>query len=110
MNTHHNPSISRPIISRLLTELGEQWEDISYHNDTMASIGFETLEGDWIKILVPNALECDEMSEETSIFFVNVCDEFYPRYNTIEELLEAFKGGVSEFYDSIADRVIAKEA
>jgi len=76
----------------------------------MASIGFETLEGDWIKILVPNALECDEMSEETSIFFVNVCDEFYPRYNTIEELLEAFKGGVSEFYDSIADRVIAKEA
>jgi len=108
--THHNQSISKPIIARLLSELGEQWEDISYHNDTMASVGFETLEGEWIQIFVPNALECDQTSESTSIFYVNVCDEFYPRYNTIEELLEAFKGGVSEFYDSIEDLVIAKEA
>ena len=110
MYTHHNPTISEPIIARLLSELGDQWEDISYHNDTMASIGFETLEGEWIQIFVPNALECDEMSEETSIFYVNVCDEYFPEYNTIEELLEAFKGGVSEFYDSIEDLVIAKEA
>ena len=75
----------------------------------MASIGFETLEGEWIQIFVPNALECDQMSEETSIFYVNVCDEYFPEYNTIEELLEAFEGGVSEFYDSL-EAIERKEA
>lgn len=109
MFEHHNPTISKPIIARLLSELGEQWEEMSYHNDTMASVGFETLEGDWIQIFVPNALKCDSTSESTSIFYVNVCDEFYPRYDTIEELLEAFKGGVSEFYDSL-EAIERKEA
>lgn len=109
MYTHHNPSISKPIIARLLSELGEQWENTSYHNDTMASVGFETLEGEWVQIFVPNALKCDPMQEEYSVFQLNVCDEFYPRYNTIEELLEAFKGGVSEFYD-LLEAIERKEA
>jgi hypothetical protein len=109
MFQHHNPTISRPIIARLLSELGEQWEELSYHNDTMASVGFETLEGEWIQIFVPNALECDATQEEYSVFRLNVCDVFYPRYNTIEELLEAFKGGVSEFYETL-EAIFLKEA
>ena len=109
MFEHHNPTISKPIIARLLSELGEQWEELSYHNDTMASVGFETLEGECIQIFVPNALECDPMQEEYSVFRLNVCDVFYPRYDTIEELLEAFKGGVSDFYETL-EAIERKEA
>ena len=99
--SHHNPEISSPLIERLLNALGEEWEDISYHNDTMASVGFQTTEGEWIQIFVPNALECDEMSEETSIFYVNLFDEYFPEYNTIQEVIEAFKNGFSELYDRL---------
>tara|TARA_R110000772_G_C13058738_1_gene415035 strand:- start:197 stop:526 length:330 start_codon:yes stop_codon:yes gene_type:complete len=109
MFEHHNPTIAKPIISRLLYELDGKWEDISYGNDTLASVGFETLEGEWIQIFIPNALECDLMQEETSIFCLNVCDEYFPEYNTIEEVIEAFKGGVSEFYDSL-EAIERKEA
>ena len=99
--SHHNPEISSPLIERLLNALGEEWEDISYHNDTMASVGFQTLGGEWIQIFIPNALECNEMSEETSIFYVNLFDEYFPEYNTIQEVIEAFKNWVSELYDRL---------
>ena len=107
--THHNQSISQPIISRLLSELDGKWEDISYGNDTLSSIGFETLEGEWIQIFIPNALECEPMQEEYSVFHLNVCGEYFPEYSTIEEVIEAFKGGVSEFYDAL-EAIERKEA
>lgn len=109
MYKHHNPTIAQPIIDKLLYELGSDWSNYSYGNDTMASIGFETLEGECIQIFVPNALECDPMQEEYSVFRLNVCDVFYPRYDTIEELLEAFKGGVSDFYETL-EAIERKEA
>lgn len=106
---HHNYTIARPLINQLLEALEDKWENTSYCQDSLASIGFETLEGNWINIYVPNALECEPMQEEYSVFHLNVCDEYFPEYNTIEEVIEAFKGGVSEFYDSL-EAIERKEA
>jgi hypothetical protein len=103
MKNHHNPTISRPIINQLIETLGDKWENTSYCQDSLASIGFETLEGNW------NALECKPMQEEYSVFQLNVFGEYFPKYNTIEEVIEAFKGGVSDFYDSL-EAVERKEA
>ena len=98
---HHNYSMARPIINQLLETLDGKWEEKSYCQDSLASIGFETLDGKLIYIYVPNALKCTPHLEEYSIFHVSVFDEYYPTYNTIDEVIEAFKGGVSEFYDSL---------
>jgi hypothetical protein len=98
---HHNYKIAQPIITRLLETLGDKWENTSYCQDSLASIGFETLEGDLINIYVPNALECKPMQEQYSVFHLNVCGEYFPEYNTIEEVIEAFKDGVLEFYETI---------
>ena len=98
---HHNYKIARPLINQLLETLGDKWENTSYCQDSLASIGFETLEGDWINIYVPNALECKPMQEQYSVFHLNVFGEYFPEYNTTEEVIEAFKNGVSEFYETI---------
>ena len=98
---HHNYSIARPLMNQLLATLDGKWEETSYCQDSLASIGLETLEGNWINIYVPNALECEPMQEEYSVFHLNVCDRYFPEYSTIEEVIKAFKGGVSEFYNSL---------
>ena len=41
---HHSPEISSPLIERLLNALGKEWENTTYGNDALASIGRETLE------------------------------------------------------------------
>jgi hypothetical protein len=98
---HHNYTIAQPLIDQLLATLGDEWENTSYCQDSLASVGFETLEGEWVTIYVPNALKCEPMQEEYSVFPINVCDKYFAEYATIEEVLGAFKNGVSEFYDTI---------
>ena len=59
---HHNESVSLPFINELLSAL-DGWTDSSYGNDCCASIS----NGE-IQIFLPNSLEDNEATEETSYF------------------------------------------
>ena len=97
MYKHHNPTISQPLISQLLNALSDQWYVSTYGNDSLASVQYETVEGQYITIFAPNAIECDPMQEEHSIFHVNALDKYYLEFETIEDVLRAFKDGEDEF-------------
>jgi hypothetical protein len=99
MYQHHNSEIYRPLMDQLIETFDEKWENTSYGNDSMASIGYETLEEEWIIIYIPNAAECDPSKEEHSTFIVNVCDKYFVEFENIDEVIEAFKNGVGEFYE-----------
>jgi hypothetical protein len=99
MYKHHNPNISQPLISQLLDALGSHWYVSTYGNDSLASVQYETAEGQYITIFAPNAIECDPMQEEHSIFHVNALDKYYLEFETIEEVLRAFKDGEDEFIE-----------
>ena len=100
--SYHNPEISSPLIERLLNALGKEWKNTTYGNDSLASIGKETLEGEWISVYIPNAVKCDPMQEEYSVFTVNLMDQYYVDFNTIPEVIAALSGnGCSELYDRL---------
>ena len=99
MYKHHNPTISQPLISQLINALGNQWYVSTYGNDSLASVQYETTEGQYITIFAPNAIECDLMQEEYSIFHVNALDKYYLEFETIEDVLRAFKDGEDEFIE-----------
>ena len=99
MYKHHNPTISQPLISQLLNALSDQWYVSTYGNDSLASVQYETVEGQYITIFAPNAIECDPMQEEHSIFHVNALDKYYLEFETIEDVLRAFKDGEDEFIE-----------
>ena len=107
MYKHHNPTISQPLISQLMNALGNQWYVSTYGNDSLASVQYETAEGEYITILVPNAIECDLMQEEHSTFHVNALDKYYLEFETIEDVLRAFKDGEDEFIE-VTEAIIFK--
>jgi len=101
MFEHHNPTIAKPITAELLLALDGNWMESHYGNDELASITFTFNEDEWVQIFIPNALECDPMQEEHSTFQVNVSDSHYVEFNTIEEIIEAFKCGARAFVNSL---------
>ena len=105
MFEHHNPEIYRPLMDKLIEALEGKWEDTSYGNDCMASIGYETLAEEWITIYLPNAVECEAMFEEFNTFTVNVCEKYFVEFDSIDEVIEAFKNGVGEFYEKASAEV-----
>tara|TARA_R110001599_G_scaffold54571_1_gene151653 strand:- start:1471 stop:1839 length:369 start_codon:yes stop_codon:yes gene_type:complete len=105
MFEHHNPTVAKPITAKLLSELDGKWIESHYGNDELASISNQLNEDEWVQIFIPNALECDPMSEEHSTFQVNVSDVHYLEFDTIEELVESFKGGARAFADSYIQKL-----
>ena len=107
MYIHHNPKIAKPIIDVLLLELSkveDGWLDSTYGNDCRASVEFETLEGDFIRIYVPNATVTDVKAEEFADFMVEFPygeETVYWKLDTLESVISLFAEGASEAFENV---------
>ena len=85
---HHNPKLYKPIMETLIKELGNNWKDVCYGNDLVASIAF-----DEIKIFLPNSKVHDEDKEEFNNFVIMDYENLEVMYDlkTIEEVIKKIK-------------------
>lgn len=104
MYDHHNPSVARPFINQLLAHYGELWENTTYGNDSLASVGTfpDDENGIYVKVFVPNATERCDADEEYDNFHLDVCGSYFAEYDTIEEVIEALKDGIEPLRDQLA--------
>jgi len=91
MNDKHNSELSQPIIKKLLETLGNEWKESSCLNDDCASVSREFDHGQSMKILVPNATEPNPSEEQYSNFGVNISDNYYPQYDSIDDVIQSAK-------------------
>ena len=102
MYNHHNPDHAQPIMNQLIAALGDKWEDVSYGNDSRASIiRYDEDEEGFIQIFIPNSVVGDDAAEQHDKFQLNVSDKYYPEYNTIEAVLEAVSMGIDDLSDML---------
>ena len=82
MYEHHNPTLALPLMNALLSSL-DGWEDVSYGNDSCASIAKGELQ-----LFLPNSLDDDENTEEVSYFqlYNDETGEF-DEFSTVESVL-----------------------
>ena len=82
---HHNPKLYQPIMQELLTKLGNDWNDVSYGNDLVASIC-----KDDIVICLPNSTKTNWDNEEFADFTITKADKFI-ECKSIDEVLNKIK-------------------
>ena len=87
MTDKHNIKISKPIIERLLKELGDGWEESSCLNDDCASIHYQS-KNEFMSIYVPNSEKHIPTEELYSTFTINISDDRYLEFDNIEEVIE----------------------
>tara|TARA_R110000787_G_scaffold75974_1_gene167998 strand:+ start:205 stop:759 length:555 start_codon:yes stop_codon:yes gene_type:complete len=97
MSDKHNAKVSEPILNELLEKLGEGWEINCCLNDSCASIHKHFKNDQWISIYVPNATEPNPSQEEYTNFGMNISDEYFPQYDTIERVIEVAKENEKDF-------------
>ena len=100
MNDKHNYNLSEPLIEKLLETLGSEWKDGSCLNDSCASVYRDFGNDQFMSIYVPNATETDLKQEEYSNFHVNISDNDYSQYDSIEEVIQLAKDMESEQADA----------
>ena len=100
MNDKHNYNLSEPLIKKLLETLGSEWKDGSCLNDSCASVYRDFGNDQFMSIYVPNATETNSEQEEYSGFHVNISDNEYPQYDSIEDVIQLAKGIESEREDA----------
>jgi len=100
MNDKHNYELSEPLIIKLLETLGSKWKDGSCLNDSCASVYRDFGNDQFMSIYVPNATETDLKQEEYSNFHVNISDNDYSQYDSIEEVIQLAKDMESEQADA----------
>jgi len=100
MNDKHNYNLSEPLIKQLLEALGSEWKDGSCLNDSCASVYRDFGNDQFMSIYVPNATETNSRQEEYSDFHVNISDNEYPQYDSIEDVIQLAKDMESEQADA----------
>ena len=88
MNDKHNAKVSKPIIERLLKELGSGWKESSCLNDDCASIHYQSKD-EFMSIYVPNSEKHIPTEELYSTFNINISDDRYLEFDNIEAVIEA---------------------
>ncbi len=100
MNDKHNYNLSEPLIKKLLETLGSEWKDGSCLNDSCASVYRDFGNDQFMSIYVPNATETNSEQEEYSDFHVNISDNEYTQYDSIEDVIQLAKDMESERADA----------
>ena len=80
--------------------LGNEWKESSCLNDDCASVYRDFGNDQFMSIYVPNATETNSRQEEYSNFHVNISDNEYPQYDSIEDVIQLAKDMESEQADA----------
>jgi hypothetical protein len=103
MNDHQNLEYANPLRDRIIAILGDEWKRQQNANDSLCSLEYECVDGEWITIYFPNSPYTDKSAEKYSDFTINFKDELFADYESIGDLIEDLSNfSISELYDELS--------
>jgi dimeric dUTPase (all-alpha-NTP-PPase superfamily) len=111
MNDHQNLEYANPLRDRIIAILGDEWKRQQNANDSLCSLEYECVDGEWITIYFPNSPYTDKSAEKYSDFTINFSDftinfkdELFADYESIDDLIKDLSTfSISELYDELSE-------